>query len=121
MSLVYSEDDSTKTAMITVSGKITKEDYDTVITPIQAFIDKHGSINFIEVVESFAGFEPSVLWPGIKFDITHLKHIDRVAVVSDIGWISPITKAAGYFMSTKLRMFDMDELDEAKDWVKSSA
>ena len=121
MTLTYSEDDSTKTATIAVSGKITKEDYDAAITPMQAFIDKHGSVNFIEIVESFAGFEPSIIWPGLKFDMANLKHIDRVAVVSDIGWISPITKAAGYFMSTKLRMFDMSELVEAQAWVRSSA
>ncbi len=121
MAIIYEEDDSTKTATITVSGKIVRDDYDAVLKPMQAFIDKHGTVNFIEVVESFAGFEPSVIWPGIKFDVANLKHIRRVAVVSDIGWISPITKAAGYFMSTKLRMFDMAELDEARDWVKSSA
>jgi len=121
MTLTYSEDDSTKTATITVSGKITRDDYDAVMAPIQAFIDKHGSINFIEVIESLSGFEPSIIWPGLKFDMANLKHIKRVAVVSDLGWISPFTKAAGYFMSTKLRMFDLSELDEARDWVKSSA
>ena len=121
MGLIYEEDDATKTAMITVSGKIERADYDAVIEPMQAFINKHGTVNFIEVLESFSGFDPSVIWPGIKFDFANLKNIRRVAVVSDIGWISPLTKAAGYFMSTKLRMFDMSELDEARDWVRSSA
>ena len=121
MTLTYSEDDSTKTAMITVSGMITRDDYDAVMVPIQAFIDKHGSINFIEVIESLSGFEPSIIWPGLKFDIANLKHINRVAVVSDLGWISPFTKAAGYFMSTKLRMFDLADLDEAQAWIRSSA
>lgn len=121
MPLIYSEYDSTKTAMITVSGKITKEDYDSAIAPIEAFIGKHGTINFIEVIESFSGFDPSIILPGLKFDFAHVKHISRVAVVSDIGWISPLAKAAGYFMATKLRRFDLAALDEAKEWVRSSA
>lgn len=119
MSLTYTEDDTTKTATIVVSGKITKDDYDAIIGKMQAFIDTHGKVNLIEVVESFSGFDPSVIWPGIKFDFQNIRHIGKVAVVSDIGWISPFTKAAGYFMSTKLRMFDLAQLDEAKDWMAS--
>jgi hypothetical protein len=38
-------------------------------------------------------------------------------VVSDIGWFSPLTKAAGAFMSTKLRTFDLAEEDAARDWL----
>lgn len=121
MPLIYAEDDNTKTATITVSGHITREDYDKALAPMQAFIDKHGTVNFIEVIESFTGFDPSIIWPGLKFDIANIKHIRRVAVVSDIGWISPLTKAAGHFISTKLRMFDLAELEEARDWVKSTA
>ena len=119
MAITYAEDDAGKSVEITVTGRVTKEDYDQVIGPMQDFIDRHGEVKLIEVIESFEGFEPSVLWPGIRFDIKNLRHISHVAIVSDIGWISPISKAAGAFMSTKLRTFEMSELEAARDWIKA--
>lgn len=41
------------------------------------------------------------------------------AVVSDIGWISPISKAAGAFMSTKLRTFILNDLNKAREWLNN--
>ena len=120
MAIILIENDDTKVVEITVSGKITKDDYDKVIGPMQDFIDRHGTMKLIEVVESFDWFEPSVIWPGIKFDIQNLRHISHVAIVSDIGWISPISKAAGAFMSTKLRTFDMAELNDARSWINAA-
>ncbi|MBI6629652.1 SpoIIAA family protein [Pontibaca salina] len=118
MPLTYREDDTHKLVELEVHGKITKADYDEVIPKVQAFIDQHGTIRLLEVVEDFSGFEISVLWPGIKFDIQNLKHISHVAVVSDTGWIGALAKAAGSFMSTKLRTFDLSELAEARAWIR---
>ncbi|RFP90869.1 STAS/SEC14 domain-containing protein [Rhodobacteraceae bacterium 63075] len=118
MTIRYEEDDATRTATITVSGKVTEEDYRAAVEPMQKFIDKHGKVRFIEVIETFRGFDPSVIWPGMKFDWKNLPHITHVAVVSDLGWIGPLSKTAGYFMSTKLRTFGLDELEEARKWVQ---
>ncbi|SLN69018.1 hypothetical protein PEL8287_03845 [Roseovarius litorisediminis] len=120
MAITYSENDETKTVEFTVSGRVTRADYDKVVAPMQAFIDRHGKVKMIEIIESFDGFEPSVLWPGIKFDFQNIRHISHVAVVSDIGWISPVSKAAGAFLSTKLRTFEMSEVDQARAWVASA-
>ena len=75
---------------------------------------------FEEIVESFEGFDPSILWPGIKFDWQNIQHISHVAVVTDIGWMGPMSKAAGALISTKLRVFDMDDVDEARAWIASA-
>lgn len=117
MTIQYSENPETKTVEITVADKITHEDYDAVVERMQAFIDTHGTVKLIEVIETFKGFDPSVIWPGIKFDIKNLRHISHVAVVSDIGWIGPLSKAAGAVLTTKLRTFDIAELDAARDWI----
>jgi hypothetical protein len=120
MSISYSENDDTKVAKIVVSGRITRADYDEAVVPLQAFIDRHGTVKLIEVIESFDGFEPSMLWPGIKFDFKNIRHFSHVAVVSDIGWIGPLSKAAGALLTTQLRTFDLAELDAAEAWLASA-
>ena len=115
----YKEYPNTKTVEFRVSGKLSKEDYDAVVTPLQAFIDTHGSVRIIEVVESFSGFDPAVLIPGIRFDLKNISHISRAAVVSDIGWFSPLVRAASALTPIEIRMFGMDQLDNARDWAQS--
>lgn len=120
MSIEYHENDITRVAEIIVRGKITIEDYTAAVDPMQAFIDRHGKVKLIEVIESFHGFDPSMLWPGIKFDWQNIPKISHVAVVSDFGWIGPMSKAAGAVIHSQVRFFGMENLTEARDWIASA-
>ena len=117
MTIAYHEDDATRVAEIRVGGKIMAEDYDRAVTPLQDFIDRHGTVKLLEIVDSFGGYDPTVIWEGIKFDFRNVRHISHVAVVSDIGWIGPVSKAAGALLPTKLRTFAMSELAQARAWI----
>jgi hypothetical protein len=117
MTIQYCESSETKTVEITVAGHITRGDHDAVVDRMQAFIDTRGTVKLIEVIEDFKGFDPSVIWPGIKFDVKNLRHISHVAVVSDIGWIGPVSTAAGAIPTTRLRTFDIADLNAARDWI----
>ncbi len=119
MPVTYSQNDTTRIAEITVDGQVEEADFDKIAGPLQDFIDHHGTIGFVEVVESLGSFDLSMIPKGIAFDIKNLKHISHAAIVTDIGWLSPITKGAGAFMSTKLRTFPLDQVDAAREWVKS--
>ena len=90
MAITYTEFPEKKRVEFTVSGQITKADYDSIAGPMEAFIDAHGTVQMIEVVDHFSGFDPGLLLPGLRFDIKALPHISHIAVVTDIGWLSPI-------------------------------
>lgn len=120
MTIEYRENDETRVAEIIVRGKITVDDYIAAVEPMQAFIDRHGTVKFIEVIESFRGFDPLMLWPGIKFDWKNIPKISHVAVVSDIGWIGPMSKAAGAVIHSQVSFFGMEDLDEARNWIASA-
>ncbi|KPU84990.1 hypothetical protein JI58_00315 [Marinosulfonomonas sp. PRT-SC04] len=116
MTLLYKEYPDLKTIEIHVDGKVSQAEFDTAITGMDAFIQTHGTVKFLETIVSFkVGMDVSMFWEGLKFD---MKNISHCAVVSDIGWISPMSKAAGAFMSTKLRTFNMGEIDAARAWLK---
>lgn len=119
MTLSYIEHPKTKTVEIQVDGEITREEFDTVIIDMDRFIQDHGAVKLLETVATFnVGLDMHMLWEGMKFDMKNIRHISHCAVVSDIGWISPMSKAAGAFMSTKLRTFKMNEIEAARAWLK---
>lgn len=121
MALVYKENPDTKTLEIHVDGKISHEELESVMNRMDAFIQTHGTVKLLESIITFkVGMDASMLWDGLKFDMKNIRHISHCAVVSDIGWISPMSKAAGAFVSTKLRTFKMDEIEAARAWLENS-
>ena len=117
MACIYSEHPTEPVVEIRVVGRVTQHDMDEVLPKITAFIERHGKIRLVEIVDEMNGFEPSTILDGIKFDYQHLRDITHAAVVSDIGWISVLTRAAGMVMPVALRVFPMDQVDAARDWV----
>lgn len=120
MTLGYTEYADDIVVEVRLDGRINRDEYDACIEKLQDFIDAHGTIRMVEIIDSFTGFDPSTLWEGLKFDFRNIKHISHVAVVSDIGWISPASKAAGALISTQLRTFDTAHLGAAREWVRAA-
>lgn len=117
MPVTYKQSDDTKIVELTVSGKVTQNDWDTVAPRFEKFVEQNGTIRLIEIIESFKGFDPALLWEGIKLDFKVIPHISHCAVVSDISWISPISKAASALMPMQLRTFPLAKADEARAWI----
>lgn len=120
MTVDYIEDETNAIVEFHVKGHISHAEYVPLVEKLQGFIDRHGTVRIVEVVESFPTFDPSILLPGLKFDIRNLRHISHVAVVSDIGWLSPLVKAAGAVISTRMRLFELLDLEEARTWAREA-
>lgn len=120
MTATYQEFPETRTFELTVSGKVTMEDFDALSVPLEAFARTHGKIKLLEIIKDFQGFDPGMLWRGAKFDLRIIPQISHCAVVSDMGWISPLTKAAGAIINTQLRTFDLGEEEEARAWLANA-
>ena len=121
MPVSYSADPETRVIELVINGKVTQEDWDAVVPEFESFMEDHGPIRLIEVVESLTGFEPSLIWEGIKFDFKAIPNISHCAVVTDIAWMSPLTKAAAAVMPLNLRVFPLKETDEARRWVATAS
>lgn len=119
MPVTYTEYPEKARVEFTVSGHLYKADYDAVVVPLQAFIEQHGTIQMVEVVESFAGFDPAVLFPGVQFDFRHIQNIRHAAIVTDIGWMSPIVQATSMVLPTHIRCFPLAERAAAHAWLDS--
>lgn len=127
MTTGYKEDAKSKTVELTINGKVTKDEFNQIATQMDAFIATHGKIKVLEIVDDFDGFDPSILIEGLKFDMKHLKNISHCAVVAeDNGLISSVVKAvkifndaAGGIIPCEVKLFDKDDLDDARKWLKA--
>lgn len=100
------------------TGKVTSEDYETVLVPAVTAAMEQGPVRLLYVLgEGFESYSPGAMWSDTRLWAGHLDAWERVAVVTDVDWVENAIKAFGWLMHGKIRVFDDDELDDAKQWV----
>lgn len=83
---------------------------------------KAGEIRLVEVIASdYQGFGPGGLVEDLKLGIgTVLPHhsaFKRIAIVSDIEWVTHVLHALAWMVPGELAIFGLDELERAKQWA----
>ena len=121
MACLYTEDKDAPVAEIKVLGRVTEHDMDVIIPKLEAFIDRHGTIRLVEVIESLDGFDPTTILDGLKFDVKHMTDITHAAIFTDIPWLGFMTSVADVFMPIVVQKFGLDELEDARAWVREVA
>lgn len=99
-------------------GKISKEEYaDIVIPAIQSELRNHDKVNILFLMDDHAGMDMSALWQDFSFGIKHWNDFDRIAFVSDVGWVRNMATAFGWMVPADIKMFHGDEVNKARAWV----
>ena len=99
------------------SGEVTADDYRDVMVPLLDDALTRGHVRLLYVLDEDTKFSPGALFADAKFGVGHLKGWERLAVVSDADWLENSIKAFGWMMPGEVKMFDDDEVDDAKDWL----
>ncbi len=100
---------------ITISGKVTAEDYDTLLPKLDEAIAAHGKINLLVLLGDFEG------WVGFdaakadfKFGTHQYRQVEKAAFVSDKKWLEWSVKIMDPFTSRTNEMnFEPDQLEDA--------
>ena len=105
-----------------ISGDVTGRDYDSVLTPaIDKAIERFDRIRLLALVDSgFKGYSLDAIWDDTKLGLRHWNGFERVAVVTDVGWIKTGVKAMAFMMPCPVQLFAIGELDDAKRWLSES-
>jgi hypothetical protein len=103
------------------SGQITPQDYrDVVLPPLRAAVENGEKLRVLVAVSEFRE-GPTAVWEDLKADvelgIRHRQAWERVAVVSDMGWVRKASELFAWMMPGELRAFGEDELEAAKAWL----
>ena len=86
MPVELKEEAGGKLLTIHASGKLTKEDYEHSMPPVERLIKGHGKLRVLFDMEDFHGWTCGALWEDIKFDVKHFRDIERLAMVGDKKW-----------------------------------
>jgi len=99
------------------SGKIAAEDYRDVVLPAVEQAAKAGDVRFVIVMRDFDGMSGGAVWQDLKVGIEHLRAWKRIALVTDIGWMSDLTDLFGWMTPGESKTFPLAEKDRAIQWV----
>ncbi len=100
-------------------GEVTADDYERIIVPdLEAMFALRPKIRLLyHFAEDFSGFETRALWDDAKLGLRHFSGFERVAVVSDVGWLNHTVPALGVLLAGDYRAFPAAQLGEARAWL----
>jgi hypothetical protein len=98
-------------------GEVTAVDYRDVMVPLLTEALERGGVRLLYVLPEHTKFTPGAAFADAKLGLGHLRGWERIAVVSDADWLENSIKAFGWMMPGEVKVFDDDEIDEAKAWL----
>jgi hypothetical protein len=102
---------------IAVSGRLTMQDCQDVLVPaMQKSLKRHDKIRlYYELNSRF----PGAAWDELDFGLEHASRCERVAIVTDIGWVRLTVKALRFLIPSEIRVFPTDQADEGRAWIRA--
>ena len=88
----------------TARGEVTGTDYESLLIPVvEKMLADRKSIRFLyHLGDEFAGFNAEAIWNDAKVGLQHITSWEKVAVVTDVGWIRTSMKMFGFDMSRSI-------------------
>jgi hypothetical protein len=99
------------------SGKIAAADYRDVVLPAVEQAARAGDVRFLIVMRDFDGMSGGAVWQDLKVGVEHLHAWKRIALVTDIDWMTHATNLFGWMSPGATRTFTLDQRDEAIRWL----
>lgn len=106
---------------VELDGVITARDYEETLIPlVNEKLKVHDKLKLLAVLnDKFQSYTAGAMWDDTKFGLTHLTTFSKIAVVSDRGWVRRSVKLFGPLMPTHVRVFYLNELEDAREWIKT--
>lgn len=102
------------------SGEITKDDYLSVLVPAaEAAFSKYDKIRVLYLIEDDAEYAAGAMFEDALMGVKHLFGWERIAVVTDVQWITKAMNGFQFLIPCPVKMFAKAGLEDAKSWIRS--
>lgn len=106
---------------ITLSGNVSAHDYEAVLTPgIVEALSEHDYIRLLVRCEDDLSYDFGAAWSDLKLGLSHWRGFDRVAVVTQLGWVRATIGVIAPLAPCPVSIFDPSEQEDARRWLRES-
>jgi len=104
---------------ILARGRVTNDECHNILRPaMEVSLRKHGKLRlYYEIGSRF----PGAGWGDLDIAIEHLPQWERIAVVTDTGWVRQTVNALRFLIASEVRVFTTLEAEEGRAWIASPA
>jgi hypothetical protein len=108
---------------ITCHGRITREDYDTVLIPaVEKALQSNDKVRLLyDVGADFEGYDAGAAWEDFKVGMEHLSRWERIAVITDVEWIKHAMQLFSFVMPGKIQVYSIADAANARLWITQAA
>ena len=104
---------------IVAKGRVTNEDCNKVLKPlVQRSLMRHKKVRlYYEIGCRF----PGAAWEDLQIGMQYIPQWERVAVVTDVGWLRHTVNALRFLIPGEVRVFSTEDAYEGCTWISSSS
>jgi len=100
---------------IVAKGRVTNEDYNKILKPfIEKSLRRQDKVRlYYEIGSRF----PGAAWEDLRIAVEHVPQWERVAIVSDVGWVRDTVNALRLLIPGEVRVFTTPQASQGCAWV----
>jgi SpoIIAA-like len=101
---------------IVAKGRVTNAECANILRPVMENSLKQDKVRlYYEIGSRF----PGAAWEDLRIGIEHIPQWERVAVVTDVGWVRHTVNALRFLITSEVRVFTTFQAAEGLAWVRS--
>jgi hypothetical protein len=101
-----------------VVGEVVADDYTATLIPALEAAAATGEVNLVFVLgDRYDGYSAGAAWQDTKLGVRHHMHWNRIALVTDVGWITHVSTTLGFMVPGDFRSFPLADKDAAIAWA----
>ena len=104
-----------------VTGKVSLEEEKEWIERVQSVVDEHGKVSVLVILDEKAGWGVKAGIEDLKWFMTHMKQINKIAVVSESSvwkWLVSLDGPFAKMVGIGEKHFELSKIKDAWSWIK---
>jgi SpoIIAA-like len=104
-----------------VRGKIRESDIEQMADTVERGFDMFDTVDMLVLMTDYDGAELSAMLDSknLSAQARSVRHVRKYAVVGAPKWAEMMINVASHLSPVDARTFDLDEVDEAWEWVRA--